>query len=230
MTKPLQLKARKPAKTKPKARLQLPAPIEPPETLPGFSAFAASDFTEKVPGRKPGEERYLTVSPLRAIMAEQALAEEHLVTERTRQGVLYGVGLGLDRKVVARILGITVEEMETLYADECATGASLLLNDIQTNMYNIARDPRHGQSVRAGMYLLGKIGNDLYREAKKADALRVDPQTRTIDPALLDDEQRQALRDIVMSAMRLAAGPQPEPVEGDYDEIDDDNDSAEDLI
>lgn len=224
--------------TKPKAKQRLrlpapgalpPAPVEPPAQMPGFETFVAADFTQKVPGGKQGEERYLTVSPLRAIMAEQAEVDEHVVTERTRQGVLYGVGLGLERRVVARILGITVEEMETLYADECETAGALLMNDIQTNLYNIARDPRHGQSVRAGMFLLGKIGNDLYREAKKSSAVAVDPQTRTIDPALLDDEQRHALRSIIESALRLAAGPQPEPVEGEYDEVDE-TDDAEDLL
>lgn len=211
-------------KTSAAPRLPAPAPVEPTGPMAGFDQFTAQDYAVAVPG-KGGQTRYLTVSPLRAIMAEQAEAEEHIVTERTRQGVLYAAGLGMERPVIARILGLDVPTLEQLYASELETAVHLLMSDVQTNLYNIARDPSHSQAVRAGMYMLGKLGNTAYKDRVRGEGLTVDPQTRTIDPALLDDEQRQALRDILTSALRLAA-PQREVVEGDYDEIDD----AEDVL
>ena len=220
-------------KTKPRAaaaaapRTSLPAPVEPTQPMAGFDQFAAQDYA--VPVQRGSETRYLTVSPLRAIMAEQAEAEEHVVTERTRQGVLYAAGLGMERPVIARILGIDLATLEELYTTELETAVHLLMSDVQTNLYNIARDPSHSQAVRAGMYILGKLGNTAYKDRVRGEgALMVDPATRTIDPALLDDDQRAALRDILTSALRLAAPQQREVIEGDYDEVDDDD--AEDVL
>jgi hypothetical protein len=146
--------------------------------MPGFDQFAASDYT-----MQGSNGRMLTVSPLRAIMDEQRDLAEHIVTERTRQGVLYGAGLGMEHKVLARIMGIDEALLRELYSAELETGTHLLMSDIKTNMYNIARDPTHTQAVRAGMYLLGKLGGDVYRESKRLEATQVNPETRTIDPS-----------------------------------------------
>ena len=221
--KPRSAKPRPKRKAKPAAAksTSLPAVIEPTQPLAGFDQFAAQDYAVAVPGSgKNGETRYLTVSPLRAIMAEQDGATEHVVTERTRQGVLYAAGLGIERKVIARILGTDMETLERCYGTELETAVHLMMNDVQTNLYNIARDPSHSQAVRSGVFLLGKLGNTLYRDQNRAESLAINPQTRTVDPALLDDDQREALRNILMSAMSLAA-PRGQMVEGEYDEIDD---------
>lgn len=201
-----------------------------PSAMPGFSQFSHQDYTVQVPGKKAGETRSLTVSPLRAIMDEVQEAGEHVVTERTRQGVLYGAGLGIEKKALARIMGLDVETLERLYATELDTGVHLLMSDIQTNLYNIARDPNHSQAVRSGMFLLGKLGGKVFNEAKRLEAAQVNPTTRTIDPSTLTDDQRDALKDILLSAMRLA---QPGAViEGEYAEIegDADDEDGDDLL
>lgn len=200
-----------------------------PAVIPGHDAFETKDFTEK----SANGDRVLTVSPLRTVMAEcEGLGPDgHVVTERTRQGVSLGAGLGMERKILAMILDVDVETLERLYAKELETSTHLLMSDIQTNLYNIARDPKHVSSVKSGVYLLGKLGNRLYQEQRVASqALTVNPATRTIDPALLTDEQRDDLRNILMSAMRLAGqGGAGELVEGEYTEAED-LDDAEDVL
>ena len=206
------------------AATSTPAVVEPTGPMAGFDQFAASDYAVAVPGQRNGETRYLTVSPLRAIMDEQAAAPEHIVTARTRQGVLYGAGLGMERSVIARIMGVELAELEQLYPTELATAVHLMMNDVQTNLYNIARDPAHSGAVRAGMFMLGKLGNELFKEEKRGSALVVDPRTRTIDPALLSDEQREDLRQILMSAMRLANPVAVDTtVEAEYDDVDEED-------
>ena len=200
---------------------------QPDSAMPGFNQFSARDYTVQVPGKKAGETRSLTVSPLRAIMDEVQEAGEHVVTERTRQGVLYGAGLGIERKALARIMGLDVETLERLYEAELSTGVHLLMSDIQTNMYNIARDPNHTQAVRAGMYMLGKLGGKVFSESKRLEAAQINPATRTIDPSTLTEDQRDALREILVSAMRLA---QPgEVIDGEYAEVDEDEDGMDVL-
>jgi len=49
--------------------------------------------------------------------------------------------------------------------------------------------------------------------------LEIDQKTRTIDPSLLSPEQRDALREIVSSAMKLAQQPGPAQIEGEYREV-----------
>jgi DNA-binding protein YbaB len=53
-------------------------------------------------------------------------------------------------------------------------------------------------------------------------ALEVSHQTQTVDPRLLDADQREALRDILNSALRLAAPntqAQSNVIDGEYEEV-----------
>lgn len=215
---------RTPRARKHKAKASVPAVVrQPDEPLAGFESIEAHDYTEK-----DAKGRYLTVSPLRAIMAEELTREgEHVPTERTRQGVLYGTGLGIENRVMAILYGMETDEFERVYTRELATGVHLMMNDIQTNMYNIARDPSHTSSVKAGMYLLGKLGNRIYREEKRLDALSVNPQTRTIDVGLLSEEDRDALKQILTSALQLASSGRQPAIEGRAVEV---NDDEEDVL
>ncbi|MDE2104055.1 MAG: hypothetical protein KGL39_42855 [Patescibacteria group bacterium] len=228
----------RPAGTKPESRVAKPRPkkrvaakpkretlpaVLPTEPLAGFDQITASDYTQPVAGR---EGRYLTVSPLRAIMDEEQRRDgEHVVTERTRQGVLYGAGLGIETDVLATIYGVGLDDFRTMYASELRTAKHLMMNDVQTNLYNIARDPTHAGAVRAGMYMLGKLGNEIYKDEKRQAALTVNPTTRTVDVSLLTDDQRDALKQILTSALALAAPSGAQMVDGDYDEVDDEDGS-----
>lgn len=170
-----------------------------------------------------------TVSPLRDLLPDRGRTirkNEHYPTAKTRQGVMYGHGLGLSQQAIANIMGISIDTLRAHYEEELSASRDVMVNDIQTNLYNIARDPKHKGTVQAGIYLLSKLGGDMYREKKTVELsgpdgrpLEIDQKTRTIDPSLLSPEQRDALREIVSSAMKLAQQPGPAQIEGEYREV-----------
>ena len=80
--------------------------------------------------------------------------------------------------------------------------------------------------MQAGTYLLSKPGGDVYREKKSVELsgpdgqpLQIDQKTQTIDPTLLSAEQRDALREIMTSAMKPAQQAGPIQLEGEYRDV-----------
>jgi hypothetical protein len=176
-----------------------------------------------------------TVSPIRALLPDKGARKksphEHIPTEKSRKGVLHAVGLGMNHENIAKVMGISVTALTNHYRDELDTGLSLLMDDVKTNLYNIARDENHKGTVQAGIYLLSRLGGDSFKDIKRIEmtgadgkALEISQKTQTVDPRLLDADQREALRDILNSALRLAAPnaqAQPDIIDGEYKEVDD---------
>lgn len=181
-----------------------------------------------------GIDKRYTVSPIRALLPDKGARKksprEHVPTEKSRKGVLHAVGLGMNHENIAKVMGISVTALTNHYREELDTGLSLLMDDVKTNLYNIARDVNHKGTVQAGIYLLSRLGGDAFKDIKRIEmtgadgkALEVNHQTQTVDPRLLDADQREALRDILTSAMRLAApNAQTEPniIDGEFEEVD----------
>jgi len=174
------------------------------------------------------------VSPIRALLPDKGARKksprEHIPTDKTRRGVLHAVGLGMNHENIAKVMGISITALTNHYRDELDTGLSLLMDDVKTNLYNIARDENHKGTVQAGIYLLSRLGGDAFKDIKRIEmtgadgkALEVSHQTQTVDPRLLDADQREALRDILNSALRLAAPntqAQTDIIDGEYEEVD----------
>lgn len=175
-----------------------------------------------VPAKGEGP-RELVVTPLRQLLAERRVGK-HVATDETREGVMHASAFGIELDVLAKAMGIERDVLDEVYSDELAIGRSLLMNDLQTNLYNIGCDKFHKDSVRASMYLLGKLGGEMYRDTNRFElsgrngqAIQIDQRTQTIDPTLLSGDQRDALREILTSAMKLAALPEGERViEGSF--------------
>ncbi len=147
---------------------------------------------------------------------------------------MYAAGLGLSQEAIGKVMGISLDTLRSHYEEELQSARHVMMNDIQTNLYNIARDPKHKSSVQAGIFLLSKLGGDVYREKKSVELsgpdgqpLQIDQQSRTIDPSLLNPEQRDALRDILNSAMRLAQQPGPAQIEGEFRQVEDSGDRSD---
>lgn len=224
--RPTTVMVRKKAKlAKRKAHDPLPEGAEPindtPEKLETgreVITLPTADVTEDVPE--------YTVSPFRALLADRGRtisSGSHVPTAKSRQGVMYAAGLGLSQEAIAKVIGISIATLRSHYEEELESAQAVMMNDIQANLYNIARDPRHKGTVQAGIFLLGKLGGEMYREKKAVELtgpdgkpLQIDHQTKTIDPTLLNPEQRDALREILTSAMKLAQQPGPVQIDGDY--------------
>lgn len=180
-----------------------------------------------------GIDKRYTVSPIRALLPDKGARKksprEHIPTDKSRKGVLHAVGLGMNHENIAKVMGISVTALTNHYREELDTGMSLLMDDVKTNLYNIARDENHKGTVQAGIYLLSRLGGDAFKDIKRIEmtgadgkALEVSHQTQTVDPRLLDADQREALRDILTSALRLAAPnaqAQPNVIDGEFEEV-----------
>jgi hypothetical protein len=173
-----------------------------------------------------GNAREYASSLFRDLLAHRPKKGEHVPTERYRQAVLHAAGLGMYQANIAALMGITVPTLTAHYSEELSIARDLMMHDVQTNIYNAARDITHKDSIKAGMFLLSKLGNDEYKDKKTIEItgkdgrpLQIDHQSRTIDPAMLSHEQRDALRDILNSAMKLAQQPAPVQIEGEYREV-----------
>jgi hypothetical protein len=178
-------------------------------------------------------QRY-AVSPIRALLPDKGARKksprEHIPTEKSRKGVLHAVGLGMNHENIAKVMGISVTALTNHYREELDTGMSLVMDDVKTNLYNIARDPAHKGTVQAGIYLLSRLGGEAFKDIKRIEmtgadgkALEISQKTQTVDPRLLDADQREALRDILNSALRLAAPnaqAQSDIIDGEYEEVD----------
>ena len=178
-------------------------------------------------------QRY-AVSPIRALLPDKGARKksprEHIPTEKSRKGVLHAVGLGMNHENIAKVMGISVTALTNHYREELDIGLSVVMDDVKTNLYNIARDPAHKGTVQAGIYLLSRLGGDAFKDIKRIEmtgadgkALEVSHQTQTVDPRLLDADQREALRDILNSALRLAAPntqAQSDIIDGEYEDVD----------
>ncbi len=182
-----------------------------------------------------GIDKRYTVSPIRALLPDKGARKksprEHIPTEKSRKGVLHAVGLGMNHENIAKVMGISVTALTNHYREELDIGLSVVMDDVKTNLYNIARDPLHKGTVQAGIYLLSRLGGDTFKDVKRLEmtgadgkALEISHQTQTVDPRLLDADQREALRDILNSALRLAAPnvqAQSDIIDGEYKEVDD---------
>jgi AcrR family transcriptional regulator len=136
----------------------------------------------------------------------------------------------MNHENIAKVMGISVTALTNHYREELDIGLSVVMDDVKTNLYNIARDPAHKGTVQAGIYLLSRLGGDAFKDIKRIEmtgadgkALEVSHQTQTVDPRLLDADQREALRDILTSALRLAAPnaqAQSNVIDGEYEEVD----------
>lgn len=183
------------------------------------------------PGKGP---KNISETPLRSLMRqrdEQPPGTGHQPTAQSREGVMHAAAFGVDPNIIAKIAGISPQELKTVYADEIEIGRSVITNDLQTNLYNIGCDKHHKDSARTSMWLLERLGGDLYRAPNRMEItgpggrpLQIE-ESRTIDPALLTPEKRELLREIVISAMQLAQSPEPEPapqfsaIGGRYEQI-----------
>ena len=91
-------------------------------------------------------QRY-AVSPIRALLPDKGARKksprEHIPTEKSRKGVLHAVGLGMNHENIAKVMGISVTALTNHYREELDIGLSVVMDDVKTNLYNIARDPLH---------------------------------------------------------------------------------------
>lgn len=184
-----------------------------------------------------GERQYNPILELRKYRARKPSKRDHVPTQKQREAVEECAGLGLTQGQIAKVMGISINTLLRHYKEELELGKMAKIAALSQTMFSIGTDKNHKGVVPAAMYLLKTQGGEQFREkqhteitGKNGQAVQINTRTNTIDPSLLSGDQREALREILTSAMKLAApasnqaDDDGETIEGDYEDITDDED------
>lgn len=189
-----------------------------------------------------GERQYNPILELRKHRARKPGKREHVPTEKQREAVEEAIGLGLTQEQIAKVMGIHVNTLVRHYKEELEMGKVAKIAALSRTMFSIGTDRTHKGVVPAAMYLLKTQGGEQFRETQRTELtgkdgkpLQVNTKSHTIDPTLLSGDQREALREILTSAMKLATPTQQQPlgddgetIEGDYTTVEDDENYGDD--
>ena len=168
----------------------------------------------------------------------------HEPTKVTRNQVLMFCGMGLTHGQICKLLDISTPTLYKNYRAELDTGEAQMNFNVANNLYNIATDPTHKSGAQAAMFWMKTRAR--WRETNRLEHTGPDGQpiqnqvsaVRTIDASALNADQRQALRELMESALATALqngtnggnliDHQDEPEEDDYEEEDSGEEEAAD--
>lgn len=151
-------------------------------------------------------------------------------TQQERDGVAHLASIAFTERQIAKILGVSVDALRANFEEELTIGRLGKIAAVAENMYETALSDRSG-SVAAGMYILKQHGGEQWREVQRTeltgpDGAPLQVEQRVIDPARLSDEDREALRDMMLKAIAKPVT----VIEGQIIENGSDADDMEDLV
>ena len=141
---------------------------------------------------------------------KKAGRKPHAPTELTRNQVLMFCGMGLTHGQICKLLDISTPTLYKNYRAELDTGEARMNFNVANNLYNIATDPTHKSGAQAAMFWMKTRAH--WRETNRLEHTGPDGQpistttnaVRTIDASALNADQRQALRELMESALATA--------------------------
>lgn len=153
----------------------------------------------------------------------------HVPTAVFRQQVMKFKGLGLTDDQTASMLMISDETLRRYYRKELDTAAIQMNTNVAQNLYNIATDPDHKSSAQAAMFWAKTRMH--WRETNRTEITGADGKDLqltgprdVIDSRDLSPDQRDALKDIIRIAMAKQIEATPRVIEGEFYEVDEDED------
>lgn len=134
----------------------------------------------------------------------------HEPTKVTRDQVLAFCGMGMTHGQICKLLQISTPTLYKNYREELDTGEARMNFNVANNLYNIATDPTHKSGAQAAMFWMKTRAR--WRETNRLEHTGPDGQpiqtetsaVRTIDASALNADQRQALRELMESALATA--------------------------
>jgi hypothetical protein len=163
----------------------------------------------------------------------------HEPTEITRKQVLHFCGMGMTQKQISVLLGIAPITLMKHYRRELDIGEAQMNVNVANNLYTIATDPAHKGGVQAAIFWMKTRGR--WRETSRVEHTGADGEAikteskkaEVIDSSKLSPEHREALREIIASAIAKQAQDDAHKAlkdveqnyeEAEYEEIDEDED------
>jgi hypothetical protein len=116
--------------------------------------------------------------------------------------VQHHAAMGLDAKVIAKMLQIPYSTLALHYADELEIGVGSVTLRIAENMARKALSVDDKDAAKVGMAWLERRGGDNWRTTKKVEIDDKRNQTPILDSSKLSPEERQKLREVIEAAIR----------------------------
>lgn len=119
--------------------------------------------------------------------------------------------LGTEKRLVAKILGITVGQLDNHYGDDYDLGEAEMLSTVAANALRIATSTFHPDAAKMATYVLDRRGGENYKPPTKRVKIDKDDEAPpVIDSSKLTQEERKQMRAMLD---RIAAGGEGEPID-----------------
>lgn len=127
------------------------------------------------------------------------------------QGIVRTHGaLGMPKRLLARLLGITQGDLNQFYAEDYDLGELEALRGVAANAMRIGSSPSHPDAARIAIQILDRRGGEEWKPPAQK-IINTDERNKPplIDSSKLTYEERQQLRQMLT---RVAAGGEGEPL------------------
>jgi hypothetical protein len=118
--------------------------------------------------------------------------------------------LGMPKRLLARLLGITQGDLKTFYEEEYELGELEALSSVAANAMRIASSASHPDAARVAVQVLDRRGGEEWKPpAQKLEVNNPNNAPPVIDSSKLTSDERQQLRQMLT---RIAGGGEGEPL------------------
>lgn len=161
---------------------------------------------------------------------------EHVPTKVTRNQVLHFCGMGMTHKQISLLLGIAPVTLAKHYRQELDVGEAKMNVSVANNLYTIATSTEHKSAAQAAIFWMKARAR--WRETNRVEHTGADGgaiQNQIVKPEVIDSskltaEHRDALREIIATALANKEQAPEEPqdeedIEGEYEEIEEEDDA-----
>ena len=152
----------------------------------------------------------------------------HVRTLELSVAIERAVGLGMTQEQICYLTGISQPTLYKNYRQELTMGGAVLQSAVASTLASIALDPSDKRSVDAAKFILArKFG---WTEKTEID-MNANVQSSTVlDARALSPEDRGQLRDLLVQALAKAPMLEDRTQDAEYEDVPDEDDSAEDLL
>lgn len=119
--------------------------------------------------------------------------------------------LGMPKRLIGKMLGLSVANLESFYGDEYDLGAAEVISSVAANMIRIATSTIDPNNAKVGMQILDRRGDEEWRPpAQKLEVSNKKNEAPLLDSSKLTYAERQTLRAMLT---RIAEGGEGDPLQ-----------------
>jgi hypothetical protein len=166
--------------------------------------------------KSPGDYA-VAQAPNVKIMVKNGYNTPHMVSRESQIVVINMLASGLRQEDIAMYFGLSLPAFQKSYKEEIKTAKIEKISGVATTLYMIAMDPSHPKCVSAGMFILRTQGGWVEKRQLEVTSQDRGLQLDVVNSRALTPEQRDALKEILISAAQ--AEQEQGVIDGDFEEV-----------